>query len=324
MKNFIEEHLSIAAAGNVLKGLHWMWAHLGVLGKIQVMTALFRIIFWRFLRRLRTCKMPCLGCLGAIQIQRDLERFLGPWSSISLGELSPRIFQITGYSDSPWWSFSICERTYSPLMAGWFRNLDKSGTSNSPVEGTVVEISQEFFVFTVFFLTGFLNHQQYHPMECEECVNYRRLERIFLVCYTVCSKPDLFFVLMVKWPFQRWHGGPLLNHLGPDHFKGHDSKFHKIPVVINQPGFHRSFFFPVATTHCHESGGWNLYSARCTCTLTYLYFGWEKKPKKLEKTPNTFQQFSRQFITSTSVFFLKPQLPMYFRPMYRGIYTSIY
>ena len=130
-------------------------------------------------------------------------------------------------------------------MAGWFRNLDKSGTSNSPVEGTVVEISQEFFVFTVFFLTGFLNHQQYHPMECEECVNYRRLERIFLVCYTVCSKPDLFFVLMVKWPFQRWHGGPLLNHLGPDHFKGHDSKFHKIPVVINQPGFHRSFFFPL-------------------------------------------------------------------------------
>ena len=82
-------------------------------------------------------------------------------------------------------------------------------------------------------------------MECEECVNYGRLERIFLVCYTVCSKPDLFFVLMVKWPFQRWHGGPLLNHLGPDHFTGHDSKFHKIPVVINQPGFHRSFFFPL-------------------------------------------------------------------------------
>jgi len=139
------------SGGQCFEGLALNVAHLGVLGKIQVMTALFRIIFWRFLRRLRTCKMPCLGCLGAIQIQRDLERFLGPWSSISLGELSPRIFQITGYSDSPWWSFSICERTYSPLMAGWFRNLDKSGTSNSPVEGTVVEISQEFFVFTVFF-----------------------------------------------------------------------------------------------------------------------------------------------------------------------------
>ena len=35
MKNFIEEHLSIAAAGNFLKGLHWMWPILGSWGRFR-------------------------------------------------------------------------------------------------------------------------------------------------------------------------------------------------------------------------------------------------------------------------------------------------